>query len=651
MNNENTFSVKLLWCFLGVITLSAIVLINHYSPYIPDYDGLSYFEKVKDYNEWQFGFGELTFSNSSDFGISTAYWPITNGVSILIAAIFHDTLDVNLTPTFINVLYLLVFAAYISKIRSASYAYIAIVLLCANTFFYRLFTTLTSEFSIGLWIFAFLLTLITRHERRCAYISALVIIGIFLRTVDVAFVLCATTAYISLNYLLLKEKRHILATLGSVGLTLILSLPIFLEHYKAAYIYVLQSTSGISNVSWKAMSGVLGGLDVPLKYIEYIQLYNPLLLPITVVLILWAFYSKSINNKSLLIKIGTSFALIFPLLMAEHLNIQTVFWVFAALSFIVCEIGFDLATIIKARFGDMKLFSFNLDRVWLFALSLFSLMFIKGSWGYETQYLKQQKIVSEISFEIAKVLNKIPDDKFITANFRGVGALDNLGLSWGSPHRLIEGSVKDIYAKKKYASYYLNFDEKVSFFISAHDNYFFPLVFGINDHVKEISDLFKERSGELGFRKLTTITKYNQSFDIWYRPSTQAHLQFLNFRDYWIATELPLDIGNEDLCSDQSVSGRLNVSLNFPNPNIVDYKPPFVVSLINKNSEKLVSSAVVNDYGEAHFYFDIKNISCGKYHLVIDKTFSTGNDSRKLSAQFINLDSDLKFDLGEKRVK
>jgi hypothetical protein len=646
VSNENNFLTKLLWCFLGVIALSAIMLINHYSPYIPDYDGLSYFESVKIYNEWLFGFGELNFTGS--LGDYATYWPITNALSVVIAAIFYDTLNLNLIPTYINSLYILIFAIYISKIRSVSYAYISILLLCAHTFFYRLFTTLTSEFSVGLWIFALLLTLIAKHERRFAYLSALVIIGLLLRTVDIVFILCATTTYVTLYYFLFKEKRYALLTLGSVGLTLILSLPIFWEHYKATYIYVLKSQTGISNVSWKAMSGVWGGFDVPLRYIEYIQLYNPLLLPITVVFALFAFYSTSINNKFLLITIATPLALIFPLFMSEYLNIQTTFWVFVPLIFIVCEIGFHLVPLIKARFNYSETFAFNLGRVGLVVLSIFTLLFIKKSWGYETQFLNQQKMVSEIAFEIAKVVNKIPETKFITSNFWGIGALDYNGLSWGNNHNIIYKGVADIYSKKKFASYYLDFDNQVNIFISAHDNYSFPLAFGINEHVKEINDLFKERSGELGFRQLTTITKYNQSFDIWYRPSTQAHLQFINFRDYWIATELPLDIGNEDLCSDQTVSGRLNVSLNFPNSNVVDYKPPFVISLINKNSEKLISSAVVNDYGESHFYFDIKNISCGKYHLVLDKAFSTKKDSRKLSAQFINLDSVLKFDLSEK---
>ena len=102
----------------------------------------------------------------------------------------------------------------------------------------------------------------------------LLFIGVLLRTIDIVFVLGASAAYLLLHYLLWKDKLLVLATLRCIGLTMVLTTPFFLNHYKAAYIYVKESQSGISSASWKAMVGAFGGFDIPLKYVEYLAIYN-----------------------------------------------------------------------------------------------------------------------------------------------------------------------------------------------------------------------------------------------------------------------------------------------------------------------------------------------------------------------------------------
>ena len=647
MNNENYLESKLLWCIWGVITLSAVVLINNYSPYIPDYDGLSYFEYVKIYNDWQFNYGDLKFSsfNKND----TVYnWPITNALSVFFAAILSKTIDLNLIPTLINAIYLLIFMLYVSKIRSNTYACIAALLLCGHTFFYRLFTTLTSEFSVGLWIFALILTLISKHERRLIFLSALVVIGLFLRTIDIIFVLSSAGAYSTLHILLYKDKKHLLDTLRCIFLTLTLTAPIFFQHYRGAYFYVLETQSGVSKAAWQAMAGVFSRLDVSLRYVEYLNLYNSMQILVCIIVIFWALFISKLIKNSIVIIIGTSLAAIFPLLISATINVQTTFWVFSAIAFIVCELTFDNITVMGKKLQNYASSNFLYKYISLRIISLFSFTFMRMSWGVETQYLSQQKKVSEISFDIAKVLNIEPDNKFITANFRGIGPLDNLGLSWNSTQKLIEGSVSDIYTKEHDANYYLNFDKKVSFFISAHDNYFFPLSFGINDHVKEINAIFNLKSTNFGFIKVSEISKHNTNFDIWYRPSANPHLQFLDFKDKWIATNLPIEFGKKDLCKNHTLSGKIVLNTFFPNPNLPTYAPPFSISLLEASSNNLISSTTVIDYGYSELTFKLKNLECGKYNLYFNKTFSTKADERRLSAQFITLDSALKFDLNEK---
>lgn len=648
MNNELTLSNKVLLVFIGMLALSAIILINHYSPYIPDYDGLSYFQDVKIFKEWQFNNGELAFSSFTSFNNLFNYWPITNGVSVFIASIFYDLLDRNLIPSFINIFYLAVFVIYISKVRALNYAVIAALLLCSTSFFYRLFTTLTSEFSVGLWIFAFLLTLITSHPKRGVFLSGLVIIGLFLRTIDIVFILCTTTAYSVLHFLLYKDKRHVLTTLSYLALTLLLTLPLFWGHYYAAFRYVLESQVGVSSASWKAMAGVADRLDVTLQYIHYLNTYNAKLIPLMVLTVFYGLIAKSLSNRLVIMIVGIAFALILPLLMAQYLNVMTVFWVFVVFAFVLCEVGFNLLPILKTKSSALKLSSNQFSFILFLVIITFTMPALKSGWRHETKFLANQKEVSEIAFEISKILNKVEYKKYITANFRGVGALDNTGLSWGSPIRIEEGSVKDIYSKKEHASYYLNFNEQVSFFISAHDNYFFPLAFGINEHVKAIHHLFEEKADELGFRKIALISKNNFNFDIWYRPSAQANLEFINYGDHWIATQLPVEIGNQSFCSGQIVSGFLHFSVDFSNPKIANFQPPFNVSLVEKSSGKTVSSTMINHFGPSDFSLKLNKVDCAQYYLVFDKTFSTKKDARKLSAQFINLRSALKFDLSKK---
>jgi putative flippase GtrA len=641
-SKENPFMLKAVWLILGLITLSAIVLINNYSPFIPDYDGLSYFESVKIVNNWQFKVRDLKFPGAWVF---VSFWPITNGPSVMLAAIFRHTVDINLLPTMINALYLILFTVYISKIRSSSYAYVAILLLCANSFFYRLFTTLTSEFSVGLWIFAYLLTLLSTHNRRGLYLSALIILGVLLRTIDIVFVLCASTAYILLNYLLWKDKAHVLATLRSIGLTVILTAPLFFNHYKAAYIYVRESQSGISSVSWKAMADAFGGLDIPLKYVEYITIYNPLLIPLTIMVIILVLFSKALANKSALLIVGISFALIFPLLMAATINIMTVFWIFSVLVFIVCELGLNLWIKINNKINNFSIISTALNIFGIVVVSFFTLFFMHLSWGMETKYLQELKARSEIGFEISAVLKEIPGTKYVTSNCRGIGTIDNIGLSWGSSDELIEGSIQDVYSRKKNINDYLEFNDKVSFFISAHDNYFCPLMFGINDHVKALNNLFASKSQEFGFRKVSEIARNNTNFDIWYRPNVQQpYLQYAGFGDNWISSNLSIEIGSKKLCAEEKVGGKIFLSVNFPNPNIANYTPPFLIALHSKNSKEIITSAIVNNYGNADVILDLKNIVCGEYELSFDKAFSTKADPRELSAQFIKLDSALKFE-------
>lgn len=634
---------------LALMSLGAIVLINQFAPYIPDYDGLDYFRVAKIMNGWLFSSSDYRIWSklANDF---VFFWPISNALSVFIAAIFYHTIDTNLLPALINTLYLFLFAAYLTKIRSASYAYVATLLLCSHTLFFRLFTTFTTEFSVGLWIFAFLLTLISNHDRRGIYLAALTIIGLLLRTIDVVFILMSVSAYTVIHYALWKDRQHIFTTLRYVGLSLLLTAPLFFQHYKIAFEYVYSVSFGATAASWKSLGGVTDRYDVILQYAKFLFLYNPLVIPVTILIAAFGFYSEEMSRRSAALVIGISLAVCFPLLMASSLNIQVVFWVYTALIFIACELGFSLFHAVSEKHNNPPI-SVTVRNIFVFCISLGSIFFLTRSWNYEVPYLRQQRDISKIAFDISMILDSEPGIPTIATNYYGVGALDVPGLAWRKSSNYAYGSIDDIYSKNKKPAEYLELKENTNFFIAAHENYFFAPHFGINDHIKETHRLFSERSSVMGFKKVREISRDGRSFDIWYRPGVQAHLQYASFGDKWISWKLPLEIGSERNCAGERVSGTLNVSVDFPNPDLPGYAPPFLISVYDKKSEGVISSVAVNKYGVENAVFNLKNIACGKYELSIDKAFSTKSDSRELSALFIKLESALKFDAAKKAGK
>lgn len=647
MLQENRVMSKATRLVLALVSISAIVLISYFAPYIPDYDGLGYYNTAKAMNGWLF--------SPSDYRIWTkfandyvSFWPISNALSVFIAAIFINTINANLIPVLINAIYLYSFAAYVTKIRSALFAYIAALLLCSHTLFFRLFTTLTTEFAVGLWIFAFLLTLISNHERRGAYLAGLTIIGVMLRTIDIVFVLMAVSAYAAIYYLLWKDRRHTVSTLRYVGLSLLLTAPLFFQHYKVAFQYVYNVSFGATAASWKSLGGVSDRYDVILQYEKFLALYNPLVIPGAVLVAALGFYSKEISGRSVALVVGISLSVCFPLLMASSLNIQVVFWVYTALILIVCEIGFSLFRSIIGKRGRLPISYAAVSKFVVFVISIGCVFFLAGSWDYEVRYLAQQKDISNIAFDIVKVLESEPGTPTIAANYRGVGALDMLGLAWQRKANYSDGNIEDIYSKNRKPAEYLELKEDTNFFIAAHENYFFAPHFGINDHIKETHRLFSERSSVMGFRKVQEISRDGRNFDIWYRPGVQAYLQYARFGDKWISWKLPLVIGSEKNCAGDRMSGKLNVWVDFPNPGLPGYAPPFLISFYSKKLEGVVSSVEVNKYGVERAVLDLKNIACGEYELSINKAFSTKSDPRELSALFIKLESAFKFDAEKK---
>jgi hypothetical protein len=450
-------------------------------------------------------------------------------------------------------------------------------------------------------------------------------------------------AYGLIHYALWKNKKHVLSTFQYIGYSLLLTSPLFFQHYKVALEYVYNVSFGPTAASWKSLAGVVDRSDVILQYGKSLYLYNALVIPGTICAIAYGFYAKLVPKRNIILITGVAAAVCLPLLLASSLNIQVVFWVYTSLIFIACELGRLIFNDQSKKINSSFFSALVIKNIGLTLVCMGSILLLARSWNFEVPYLRNQNEISKIAFDISAELNKAPGAPTIVANYRGVGALDVLGLEWNRVDKFSYGGIDDIYSKNKSPSEYLNFKESTIFFIAAHENYFFAPHFGINDHIKETYQLFSEKSSEFGFRNIRTISRSGRDFDIWYKPGAQAHLQFSAFGDSWVSQKLPVELGEKSLCAENSISGKLVFHLDFPNPGMPGYTPPFLINFSSKFRDQVSYSSSVNKYGNADVVFELVNVPCGMYELTVDKSFSTKIDPRNLSVLFISMESQLKF--------
>jgi hypothetical protein len=636
MHCDQTFK-KLNFIILGIIFIVSIIMMGKYSPYIMDYDGLMYFNFAKSVNSWLFIGGNNRFWIDLAEN-STKYWPISNGIAVYFAAIFLNVVSANYVPIIFNSLCFFIFLIYISKIKSQKYILISSFLIFSNLLLFRISNTLTTEFSVGIWMFSFLVALDSNAKNRYLYLVILAILGLLSRTIDIVFILMSTASYTAIHYIQFKDRRRLIETVKSIGLTLLITAPLFYNNYRVAYDYVYQTSFGWTAESWKSLAGVSDRYDVLKQYFKSIYLYNHFIFPILFVSL---FFNIVRNRKEILKKLavfGAAVSICVPLLVASSLNIQVVFWVYVCIVFVIAE---NINIILEKESSKKKSYRCDIFRIYLFLFSVLFLFYVVKSWNYESSYLNRQKVISETAIQINKMLSLEPGGAVVSSNYRGVGPLDLIGLAFYNSDQYTYGGIEDIYSKNKTPVDYIKLKSDNNFFIAARENYFFAPHFGINHHIKEIYELFDQNSAGLGYKKIAELSNQGRYFDIWYKPGAHGYPLM---SDKWISRYLPLAIGTQKLCGADSVSGTINLSLNFPNPYSSDFKPPFRLTIQAKDSEKILARTVVDHYGATDIAMDVKNVKCGEYQLSIDKFFTTQSDPRELSAQFVKLDGIFRFD-------
>lgn len=633
---------KIPWLLVVMLGLAAVVLVGGFCPFVPDYDGLAYFGQAKDLREYFFYFGERGIGGNSLGGLYSNgvwRWPITNGPGVYAATFLSGLLGANYVPVFVNFLGAAVFTRILISKRGAGYTSIVLILLCSNILMFRLFTTLTSEFLVGLWLFLFLLFAVEADEQNVSYAWMLVLFGVALRTINIVFIFAVSGVLVLIWVARGGSWRRILKYFLCMAPPLILVAILQWAHVEAVIDYMFAVSYGTSAASWRSLAGVEGRLDVFLRYIEYLLLYNSVIVFLfCVAIVLWLWLGDA-DRPKLAKCFLVAIAAVTPLFLAQSLNVQVVFWVYAALVFFIAEVGL----IFWRRFSPSRRRG-GLAAIGCLALVAMGASLGIASWKWETRYLGQLAKLTEIRNAIAKEFADAFDVHYFASNYRGVGPLDLNGITFDQRRFFQNGSVVDIYSKGKSAESYLDVNEKVNIFVAARQNYFFPPHFGVNDVIPETYRLFQTEGPERGFMRIAEVEEQGRGFDVWYRPGMNVFLQFLEQGDRWIASTVPVGIGTSRLCRSHVVSGSLEFDLSFPRvERAPEFTPPFVVLLKNVGGE-IVGTSVVDKFGESRVIIEVHDVPCGNYSLSIDKSFSSPQDPRPLSAMLVKFSSALRFD-------
>lgn len=623
------------------LALSSLALVSNFSPFIPDFDGLHYFQLAEQVREWILGKGDgkLWIANSNSF---LTGWPITNGPSVYFVAFFGELLNKNIAPVAINTIYLATFSWYVARIRGPWYALAACALLCAHSLFFRLFTTLTTEFGVGLWLVAFLITIDLKTSDRKWALWALVPIGLAMRTIDVVFVFCTTFAYLACQLIFFRRPGIFKNAAWQIGAPLLICVFVLWSQIETTFDYMQLASTGFSAAAWKSLAGVETRSDVVIRYFEYLWLYNPLVPSLFAIALVSLFRRTHGWQKDSLQVVALAVSVMTPLLLAASLNIQVVFWVYAAMVFSIIEIIW-----ITARDGVTVDHSRGSS-----ALKCLSAIILIGalgyalpkSWAREAGYLAELSEQSQISRSISSTIKASEDIRSIATNYAGNGPLGNVGIGYASGRLFQYGGVRDFYTKNLDASSYVNFDESLNLFVAARENYSFPVHFGINDRIAETNAFMAKNGESMGFRQISSVVQKGKAFDLWYRPGIVVFPEFAATRDPWIAERLSFQVGTSSFCGDRRVSGTITLDLMFPSVAATPtFAPPFKVSVVDSTGNTLYQTSV-GQAGTSQATLALQGVPCGELRAVFDKSFSSSADPRRLSAILQGYSAKLRFD-------
>lgn len=607
------------------LVLASLSLISQFMPFVPDYDGLTYYALAELVQQWLMGEadGRLWISASR----YVDYWPITNGPSVYFAALFGDLLHGNRAPIFLHAMYLLAFLAYVVRARGVWFATAAIALLCGQGMFYRLFTTLTSDFGVGLWLVALLVAMASEGPERRRILWFLVPIGLALRTVDAVFIVCVATASLVAEWLVYRRPIALKTMAWHIGLPLAVSAAVLWRQFVAAFYYVRETTMGDSAESWKSVGGVSTHLDVLNRYIEFVQYYHPWTLWVLVLALVACPLMRGDQRRAALRAVLLGGAVVVPLVTAGALHIQVAFWVYAAVVFVVLETAREvLQTLEPASRRALP------RALMIAAIAVSFWTMLSTAWTREVHYLRQLSEYQRLTKPIVHLVAQAEDIQYMATNYFGIGPLASAGIALASGRKLHEANVRNVYAKGLALDHYMQFSDTVNLYVAARRNYFFPKHFGINDHVAEIAERLQREADQRGFLHVGQAADRGRVFDMWYRPGAVLFPEFAAYGDQWIGQRLPVRIGTPSLCGTHTVSGTLTLNLMLPAVTEAPaFLPPFAARLVDAHGATW-ARMVARHPGAQVVDLPLAGLACGDYELVFDQQFSTAADPRRLSA-------------------
>lgn len=626
--------IYLLYLLVGYILFLGLNIAVSMIGVVPGYDALAYVNAAMRIN-YGFMHAELDPFLWVD-ATGSIRWvgvPFTNTLDVVVTALLYNIIDYHIAIWIIHSAYILLFVVFCRKIFSPATTLMFLIWVVSNTYFLHQYTNLISEFKVGVFLALFIAFLfhddVTKHLKSIFWI---VIILIFLRIINILFILPLVVTYALIKWRMDRHLNSVIPVLKAVGMAFLVLSPLLLHEisYLVPYIYNNSKTDMAQN--WQDMAGVQGKWELFMSYINGVFSYNRRFAKVAVILIgvgsiLWMTSLRGKLRMPLGYLIGA--VVVFAILMqAQANNIMVVYWLFVLLGLVAISL---LSSVLKEKY--LVVISFVMLP---FAISMNYVNFSHAVAG-----IQENKQISELANSLVENIATI-EKPILFQNYAGVGPLDSHGLEVAGNLIIRYTSINNISYNTKISDYLAALDATNVAFI-ANTNFMWPDYLGINHKTEELAKIVNSDFARLGYMKLDRLF-YNanpsQYIDIYARPSLRVALKYSRYDDYWLDLETPIVI---DSANDAWPLDGYQIEMDVMVPE-VDYADNFALPLTAKLVDK--DNAVVGVYsikqsGESKIRFSLNGYRGGAYKLIFDKSFTPANDARNLVVLF--RDSSLKY--------
>jgi len=583
---------------------------------VPGYDGLAYLNAAMRVHLWLSGGGVESF---------TQLHRGTNNLDVVLAALMYKLVDYHVAIWAIHTAYLVLFAYLARRLLGTSSALLLLVWAVSTTYFLHQYTNFISEMKVGMFLCLFIAYLfdenVSRHLRE---LFVIVVLLILLRIINLLFIMPLLFTYGVYRWRDLERRGEVIRVMKAVGLAMLVLLPLIIFQLRHTVPFMI-AIGRHTGENWQDMTGVYNKKDLLISYATGVWKYNPSFVGGALAAFAVAALLAMTRGRARLGEASRFLAgfvvVVLVLMQAKTNNIMVVYWVYILL-------GLVALAVLRAFANRFVISALGISLVPL------AIWMNYGQFRSANQALAQEIPIAQLADGIKRALAPIARP-VMCVNFIGVGPLDPPGLDivLGRPVSLNGLNL---------VSYATPFEEYVKAFqdcniaVIANRNFMWPHFLGVNRHTEEIARYVAENAPRLGFVRAAR-ENFDQDpsryVDIYVRPSIDVMLKYARFNDFWLEPDTTVILRAP---ADQVgvLDGyRADIDIMVPSVNDSQYALPLTAVLSNAAGQP-VRSVRIDQTGNSRISFALEGLEPGSYRLSFDKSFSTREDPRRLSALF-----------------